>query len=167
MPTRRLTAAALLLLLLACAGARAQDARPLDEAYGRDVLRGLDAARVRVEVVPADLPGVTAELVKQGVVERLSAAGLRVLTGDEANGAPVLVYRVTLFLTTCGYTGTVEMQLREAVRVARAQGAEATAVTWQHYGRIHFDPNSAARLVRGLPSFVNVFVEERRAANGR
>ncbi len=160
MPTRY--ALALGLLLLGCASARAQD-----EAHARAVLRGLEALRVRVEVVPADLPGVTEELVKQGVVERLSAAGLRVLTGDEAHGAPVLVYRVTLFLTNCGYTGTVEMQLREPVRVARAPGAEAPAVTWQHAGRIHFDPNSAARLVAGLPSFMNVFVEEHGAANGR
>ncbi len=146
---------------------RAQDARPADEVHGREALRGLEALRVRVEVVPADLPGVTAGPVERGVVERLRAAGLRVVAGDEARGAPVLVYRVTLFLTNCGYTGTVEMQLREPVRVARAPGAEATAVTWQHSGRIHFDPNSAARLVKGLPSFVNVFVEEHRAANGR
>jgi len=165
MPTRY--ALALGLLLLGCVAARAQGARPSDEAHVRDVLRGLEAARVRVEVVPADLPGVTAELVKQGVVERLTAAGLRVLAGNEAHGAPVLVYRVTLFLTSCGYTGTVEMQLREPVRVARAPGAEAAAVTWQHSGQVHFDPNAAARLVKGLPSFVNVFVEERRLANGR
>ena len=46
--------------------------------------------------------------------------GLRVLPGDEAHGEPVLVYRVTLFLTNCGSTGTVEMQLRAPVRVTPA-----------------------------------------------
>jgi hypothetical protein len=179
MSSRRLPAAVLLLLLLACASARAQEASPAAEMHGREALRGVEAVRVRVETVPAaGLPGVSAALVERGVVERLRAAGLRVLDGEEARGAPgspLLFYRVTLLDTGCGpagkagcgYVGTTDMQLREAVRVSRAPGAEVTAATWQHVGWVALFPPDPARLVAGLVSFMDVFVKEHRAANGK
>ena len=178
MPLKRLTAAVLLLLLLACAVVRAQEGTPAEEMHGREALRGVEAVRVRVETVPEGLPGVTATHIERGMVERLRAAGLRVLTGEEAKGAPgtpVLFYRVTMLATGCGpagkmgcaYAGTVDMQLREVVRVSRAPGAEVTAATWQHVGRVQFNPPDPARLVEGVVSFVDVFVQECKAANGK
>ena len=177
MPLKRLTAAALL-LLLACVVVRAQEGAPAEEMHGREALRGVEAVRVRVEMVPEGLPGVTAAHVERGMVERLRAAGLRVLTGEEAKGAPgtpLLFYRVTMLETGCGpagkagcgYAGTTDMQLREAVRVSRAPGAEVTAATWQHVGRVQLYPPDPARLVEGLVSFVDVFVKEFKAANGK
>ncbi|HEX8560267.1 MAG TPA: hypothetical protein VF668_19375 [Pyrinomonadaceae bacterium] len=169
MSLRRLPAGLLpLLLLLVCAGARAQEHKQSEEMHGRDALRGLEAVRLRVETVPEQgAPGVTAALVERGAAERLRAAGLRVLTGEEAKGAPVLFYRVTLITSNCGYMGTADMQLREAVRVSRAPGAEATAATWQHVARIHFDPPNTPLLVEKLASLVDVFTKEHGAANGR
>ena len=177
MPTKRLPAA--VLLLLACASARAQEASPAAEMHDREALRGVAVVRVRVETVPAGgLPGVSATFIERGLVERLRAAGLRVLVGDEARGAeesPVLFYRVTMLDTGCGhagkagcgYAGTIDMQLREAVRVSRAPGAEVTAATWQHVGRVAMFPPDPARLVAGLHSFADVFVKEYTAANGK
>jgi hypothetical protein len=181
MPAKRLPAAGLLplLLLLACGAARAQGDEPAEEMHGREALRGVEAVRLRVETVPdKGLPGLSAALIERGAAERLRAAGLRVLTGEEAKGAPgapVLFYRVTMLDTgcghagkpSCGYAGTTDMQLREAVRVSRAPGAEVTAATWQHVGRVHFSPPEPERLLAGLVSFMGVFVKEYNAANGR
>ena len=96
MPLKRLPAAGLVLLLLACAVVRAQEGAPAEEMHGREALRGV-----------------------------------------------------------------------EAVRVSRAPGAEVTAATWQHVGRVQFNPPEPARLVEGLVSFVDVFVKEHKAAQGR
>ena len=178
MPAKRLPAA-VLLLLLACVAVRAQEGGGDEEMHGREALRGVEAVRLRVETVPdKGLPGVSAALIERGAAERLRAAGVRVLTGEEAKGAPgapVLFYRVTMIPTGCGhggkagceYVGTTDMQLREAVRVSRAPGAEVTAATWQHVGRVHFNPPDPERLVVGLVSFMDVFVKEYNAANGR
>lgn len=168
MPTKHLLAAGL--LLLACAGARAQDAKPAEEMHDREALRGVEAVRLRVEMEPAGvLPGVTAAHIERGAAERLRSAGLRVLNADEAKGSPgspTLFYRVTLLTTNCGYVGTAELQLREAVRVTRTPASEATAATWQHVARVHYS-SPAARLAEGLVSFVDVFSKEYNAANGR
>jgi len=180
MPAKRLPAAGLLmlLLLLACGVARAQGDEPAEEMHGREALRGVEAVRLRVEIVPEGLTSLTAVLIEKGAAERLRAGGLRVLTGEEAKaapGAPALFYRVTLLDTGCGYAGkagcglvgTADMQLREAVRVARAPGAEVTAATWQHVARIHFNPPNAPLLAEKLVTFVDVFLKEYNAANGR
>ena len=169
MPGRRSLAAGLLLLLLACAGARAQDAGEAPELQSREALRGLESVRLRFEFVPADaLPRADAAAVMRGTAERLRAAGLRVIIGGrEALGTPVFFYRVTLFSTKCGYAGTTDLQLREPVSVPRAPGAGAAAATWQHAGRVQLEPPDPARLTEGLLSFVDVFVREYRAANDK
>ena len=138
------------------------------EPRGRDVLRGVEAVRLRVETVPAGgLGGVTAALIEKGAAERLRAAGLRVLTGEGAPGLPVFFFRVTLFDSNCGHFLTVDMQLRETVRLARPPAGETTAATWQHAGHGMMFPRDEGRLLKGVLSFVDYFAREHTEANGR
>lgn len=159
--------AAGLLVLLACAAVRAQEA----EMHGSEALRGFEAVRLRLELEPAGvLPRETVLEMEKGAAERLRAAGLSVVPGGggaEAQAAPVLFYRVTLVPTNCGYVGTADVQLRESVRVSRAPGAETTAATWQHVARIHFSPPDPPRFGEKLLSLLDLFVKEYKAANGR
>ena len=170
MPTRRLPVAGLL-LLLACAGVRAQDYKPVVETRSRDALRGVEAVRLLVETTPfAARHGLSAERVAAGAAARLRGAGLRVLTDDEADGAqrlPVFFVRIMLFEVPCAYTYSVDVQLREAVRLAREPGAETTAATWQNGGHGLIVPRHEASVLRGVLSFVDYFAREYKAANGR
>jgi hypothetical protein len=169
MPTRHLPA--LGFLLLACASARAQDYSPVVETRSRDALRGVETVRVLVETTPfAEMRGVKAALIERGAVERLRAAGLRVLTADEApnaKGLPVFFVRVMLFEVPCAYSFTTDVQLREVVRLARAPAAETTAATWQNAAHGLFAPRDEVRPLAGVLSLVDYFVREYRAANGR
>lgn len=168
MPTR-LWSAAGLLLLLACAAVRAQGARDASELKSREALRGVETVRLHVEFMPGGaLPRAYAQDVIDGTAEQLRAAGLRVVLDDkEAQGLPVFFYRVIMFSEKNGYTGSIDMQLREPVRQLRAPETEVTAATWQHVGYVQLYPSDPARLANGLLSFVNVFVKEYKTANGR
>lgn len=169
MPTKHLLA--LGLLLLACAGARAQGYKPVVETRSRDALRGVEAVRVLVETTPfAEMRGVKAALIEQGAAERLRAAGLRVLTGEDARGAqgtPVFFVRVMLFESPCSYSLTADVQLREVVRLARAPAAETTAATWQNAAHGLAVPRETARPLESVLSVVDYFAREYKAANGK
>jgi hypothetical protein len=166
-----LPAAGLLLLLLACAGVRAQDGyRPLVETRSRDALRGVEAVRVLVETTPfAAQHGLSAERVAAAATERLRAAGLRVLTDEEAGAkrVPVFFVRIMLFEAPCAYTYSVDVQLRETVRLARAPESETTAATWQNGGHALTAPRDERRVFEGTQSFLDYFAREYAAANGR
>jgi hypothetical protein len=166
-----LPAAGLLLLLLACAGARAQDYKPVVETRSRDALRGVEAVRVLVETTPfAERRGVTAALIESGAAERLRAAGLRVLTGEDARASrelPVFFVRVMLFEAPCAYSFSADVHLRENVRLARAPASETTAATWQNGGHGLHAPREGARVLEGVLTFVDYFAREYRAANGK
>ena len=171
MPAKHLLAAGLL-LLLACAGARAQgDYKPVVETRSREALHGVEAVRVLVETTPfAEMRGVKAARIEAGAVERLRAAGLRVVTAEEApnaKGLPVFFVRVMLFESSCSYSFTADVQLREAVRLARAPAAETTAATWQNAAHGLFVPRDEMRPLAGVLSLVDYFVREYRAANGK
>lgn len=170
MPARRLPTAGLLLLLV-CAGVRAQGYRPVVETRSRDALRGVEAVRVLVETTPfAAQHGLSAERVAAAAAERLRGAGLRVLTDDEADGAkrlPVFFVRIMLFEAPCAYTYSVDVQLRETVRPARAPESETTAATWQNGGHGLVAPRDERRVFEGTRSFLDYFAREYAAANGR
>lgn len=169
MPTKHLLA--LGLLLLACAGTRAQGYKPVVETRSRDALRGVEAVRVLVETTPfAETRGVKAALIEQGAAERLRAAGLRVLTGEDARaarGLPVFFVRVMLFESPCSYSFTADVQLRETVQLARPSAGETTAATWQNAAHGLSSPREIARPLEGVLSVVDYFAREYRAANGK
>jgi hypothetical protein len=163
--------AAGLLLLLACAGARAQDYKPVVETRGRDALRGVEAVRVLVETTPfAARHGLGAETVAAGAAERLRRAGLRAVIGEAAEaekGLPVFFVRIMLFEAPCAYSFSVDVQLRETVRTRRTPSVETTAATWQNGGHGLTSPRADARVLAGTLSFVDYFAREYAAANGR
>ncbi len=162
---------ALALLLLFCAAAHAQEYKPLVETRSPEALRGVEVVRLLVEVTPQ--PGQRAEmaaLVERGAAERLRAAGLRALTGDDARAvksAPVFSIRLMLYNSGCGFTLTEDVQLRETVRLARRPATETTAATWQRSAHGLFYPPDEARVVEGVLHMVESFVKDYREANGR
>jgi hypothetical protein len=80
---------------------------------------------------------------------------------------PVFFVRIMLFEAPCAYSFSVDVQLRETVRRARAPEAETTAATWQNGGHGLTSPRDEARVLAGTLSFVDYFAREYKAANGR
>ena len=159
------------LLLLACTHTVAQNYKPVVETRSRDALRGVETVRVLVETTPfAEQRGVTAARLEAGAAERLRKAGLRVLTGEEAErakGQPIFFIKILLFDAPDSYSFTTDVQLRETVRLARPPATEMMAATWQNAGHGLLGPPDTERVLEGMLSFVDFFAREYRAANGR
>lgn len=126
---------AVMLVMLAGFGS---PARALDTPNERITLVGLTGVHLVVYEFgdEAERAGLTRAGVQAEVEERLRAAGLRVLRPSEAlaaAGRPTLELRVSL--TRSGeapdlYVYSVDLGLRQQIRLGRDRAIESFAVTW-------------------------------------
>ena len=113
-------------------------ARALDTPNERVSLDGLTGVHVVVEEVGAEAEreGLTRAGLQAEVEQRLRKAGLRVLTAMEALasvGRPTLNLRVTLRKPREApslYVYSVDLSLRQQIRLVRERSIESFAVTW-------------------------------------
>ncbi len=115
--------------------------RALDTPNERVTLAGLTGVHVVVDEVgpEAERLGLTRSALQAEVEQRLRRAGLRVLSAGDAMasaGRPTLHLRVTL-LTSQGvppiHFYSVELTLRQQIRLTRDRAIESFAITWSDH----------------------------------
>ncbi len=135
---RRFSVTWLLAGLAALLGPPAAPARALDTPNERVTLAGLTGVHVVVDEVgpEAERAGLTRAELQVDLEGRLRRAGLRVFTPAEAlasAGRPTVHLRVALFRTREApdlYVYSVDLTLRQQIRLVRDRAIESFAVTW-------------------------------------
>ncbi len=143
----------------------------LNSEMNRASLKGLQGVRVLVEdLAPeAEQAGLAKESLQKGVEEKLRAAGIRVLTQDEAAltpGEPYLYVNVNVTFSkgegeTCSYS--IDIALIQNVTLARDAGQTTYAVTWSTGGVGLIGKKSLSELQESVQGLADIFV---RAFNG-
>lgn len=134
----------------------AAPAPALDTPNERVTLAGLTGVHVVVEEVTPDgeREGLTRASLQAEVEQRVRRAGLRPLTATEAlaaAGRPTLQVRVVLLLAREApqlYVYSVDLTLRQQIRLVRDRAVESFAVTWSENREVGAVPATRLAAVR-------------------
>lgn len=146
----------------------------LDTPNERVTLAGLTGVHVVVhEVGPeAEREGLSRSSLQADVEQRLRRAGLRVFTPTEAMasvGRPTLELRVNLLRSPeppQGYIYSVDLSLRQQIRLVRDRTVESYAVTWSENREVGGVRATRVSVVReAVRSRVDQFVAAWQAVN--
>ena len=146
----------------------------LDTPNERVSLAGLTGVHLVVEEVgpEGEREGVTAAGLQADVELRLRQAGLRVLTAAEAvasAGRPTLTVRIRVARSRDAaslYVYSVDLALRQQVRLSRDRQIESFAVTWSENRDVGAVPAARLGAVReALRAKVDQFIQAWKAVN--
>lgn len=134
----------------------AAPAPALDTPNERVTLAGLTGVHVVVEEVTPDgeREGLTRASLQAEVEQRVRRAGLRPLTATEAlaaAGRPTLQVRVVLLRAREApqlYVYSVDLTLRQQIRLVRDRAVESFAVTWSENREVGAVPATRLAAVR-------------------
>lgn len=134
---------------------------------GRDTLRGLPGVEVIVESVQPEIEraGLTQASIRDDVVRRLRAAGIRVYVSQAANESPAKPYlyvhlNALQLPRRAGYALAVQVHLRQTLRSLVTESSIVNAMTWDAHNVLSV-PASDLRSVRAeIGRFVDEFVTD-------